>query len=646
MDLLSTLKNILKNTQSNKERHINYLSEMDTVYKAAYKKYDKHSGVKVKDARNAVRSMKFRLINDFTNSESIVLPSPIPTAKTLLADENKVELMKFVKERSSKMKLILEHYFKHEFNSLTFLRDVADVLTREGMAVVRTGWLYDMQYLNKQKIKTTPEEYPVVIESISKMEDYAILSEKQLKNGNIEIVIAKKTVFADRPDAVLVPNSDFYIDPKAYYLEDAQFVIEKFKMSLSDIRKLDVEYNPRTGIFKNTDVLVKKIWYDNLTNSEKQKYGLDFLDTTTSEWETIFEENSPKHANRQVTLYKFVGAIDYDEDGIAEIREIIFTDNVILYNKERNSKIKLPYVVFYADKQAFEKYGNAFIVEGAKDFQKTRTAIMRSIVDWLATMSISQKFINLDMLASEFERKKLQMNIPASQIFVNGDPRMAMVEATTRDLPQALPVVYNIFGVEGQKSTGVNDMFQSGKAPSYNTTATEATISAQASNITYSYLFKGMSDGLKQLFEHWIELINEYIPDNEVINATQIAGGQSQVYQIPASQIKGKYAIDISITASGLDNVKIQQLSSTLQMAPQLIQMGAIPPSLPAEIYKQIEELMGNNYIAKKIAEWTEWQESTEKQKAVEQAVQQTIQQLVEQGVITINKGGNNGSKE
>ncbi|RLB11707.1 MAG: hypothetical protein DRG27_00615 [Deltaproteobacteria bacterium] len=641
MNLLQSLKNRLDEAKNNKEGHISYLNEMDSVYNAEYPKRKKHSSVVVRDARNSVKSLKHRLVNDFTKREGVVITTPMTTPEMVGSQQDNSQFQKLIEKKAEDMKTLLEHYFLHEFNNFDFIRDTADVLLREGTAVIKTGWLYDFIYTDQQVI-SVPEEQ--VQDTITQLEQngYEVKGVKE-DGENLRLSVAKKVVLADRPDAVLVKNKDFFINKTATGIDDARFVIEKFVMNLSDIRKLDVKYNPKSGIFKDTDKLVKKIAYDSLSPEEKSLYGSKYLDTTEVNEEYDLDTVAKKLTTTEVTIYRFIGEIDADEDGVEERREIYYTKDTILYNELYNSTSKFPYIVIYLDKASFEKWGESFIIEGAKEFQKTRSAILRSIVDWLATLPISQKFINLDMLASEFERKKLQENLPASQIFVHGDPRLAVQSVTGRDFPQALPYAFNMFGQESQKNTGVNDMWQSGNAPSNNTTATEVTIAANSSQATYSFVFLSFANGLTKLFRQWIDLINENLSDEETINAVKPAGSQNSVQPINVADIKGLYKVEVSVTASGLDQIKINQLIQSLQMSAQLIQTGAIPPTLPAEIYRQMEELLGHNYVAKKLEEWISFKESTEYQEAVQQEAMMIAQQYIQQ--MQAQGGGNGNTK-
>lgn len=623
---------MILDAQDNNSSHVTYIQEMHDIYKANYPTNEKSSAKKtrssivVRDAKNAATVLKSKLVLDFTGSDSVIDAVPQLLPEDIVMLQQNPQYMRELQNKARDLKYKLEYDYKYSIDPILTNTIIAHFTVIEGQAIAKTYYEYEVEASDVQKIPEIPQEqYGAMVEEIY-AQGYALIKEGDYKEGdptvkNIEY--GKLTVKKSKPNLKILQNNDFAIDPAATSIQDARWVVEQYEMTLSDIRMRDVKRNPVGGDLKNTESLIDKIKAQPRLKRNEIETSSYSLDTSNS---TYNIENSPLHS---VLIYKFTGYYDENDDGIAELREIEMTDNgVILKDIERTSKVKFPYVQFVADRDPYEKYGISKI-EDMDGTQKARVASMRFIVESMALMINRNKFIDETRLPMG-ERERLALNIPGMTHFVTGNPNDIVKELENSPTPPSVFQGLSYLGLEGQKASGVSDMWQGiGNSPSMAKTATAASIAAQGSDLTYQYLFNNIRSGWEEVFRQWQEYYNEYVDDSEQMAMASKVAGNTEIVQMRGKDIKGQFKITVIVQPQGWSQMKAQQEMMSFQMTQPLVQFGVLTPTELAQQYARIQELQGNKLLAQKIMSRVEVMESQEFQQLVMQQAQQMAQQMM-----------------
>lgn len=635
--LVSELKSNLQQTKSNKSTHDTYIHEMNKIYKAIHqtdtKQKNRRPSISIKDGQNAVDFIKGKIVNDIMAGNDIIMcfPKMVPDAVNNQQINGNAKISQVLERKSKDMKNVLEYYWKYGINNIELIRELADKVLVEGTGIIKTDYTYDYEYLEEQTEDFIPyENYDAIIEELNRRGAKITYkgTEDEEQGGYKNIRYKPIKVIEDRPDVFVIDNEDFMRDPAATKLSDARFTFEKFKMTASDIRKLDKEENEKTGMFENTDKLIGKIKDEGIYPEEHKDSLSTDLDTYNQHFNVEDENN--KYARKEITLYEYRGKYDYDEDGIAEWRRIIFCKDVILFNEKIESEVKLPYKVIYADKHSNEFWGNSPL-EKMGDIQQIRTALARSIVQSSALSSIRQRAYNTNAVTNPLELKKLKQNIPGTNIGVNGQPRQNIVDLQSPNTNQSLYQAYNYFGVQSQKALNSADNVQGvGSSAAQAETATAARIAASGANTAYEYIFNSFKKGLEGMFRDWSIYVNELTNDKEVITIVVNSNGKKQRQQITGNQLKGIYDIDVVLTARGVKQNKTQQIIQTFNMIEPLIKLGAIESSTMRQLFMKLMDLWDFKDISNRISSNLDKRRSQEYQEDVAKKAKQMAYKLIQ----------------
>lgn len=635
--LISELKSNLKQAEANKSTHDAYIQEMNRIYKSLYntdtKQKNRRPSISIKDGQNAVDFIKAKIVSDIMAGNDVIMcfPKMIPEAINNPQLNGNATIAQTLDRKAKNMKNVLEYYWKYGINNVELVRELADKVLVEGTGILKTDYVYDYEYLEEQKEEFIPyenyEAYKQQLEQAGAKITYAGTEDEEM-GGYKNLRYRPIRVIEDKPIVSVIDNEDLMRDPAATKLSEARFTYEKYRMTISDIRKLDKDKNDKTGLFENTDKLIDKI-KDEGVYPEDHK---DSLSTRLDTYDQNFnvEDANNKYARKEITLYEYRGKYDYNEDGIAEWRRIIFCKDVILFNEVIESEVKFPYHVVYSDKHSNEFWGNSPL-EKLDDIQQIRTALARSIVQSSALSSIRQRAYNTNAITNPLELKKLKQNIPGTNIGVNGQPGNNIMDLQSPATNQSLYQAYNYFGVESQKALNSADNVQGiGSSASQAETATAARIAASGANTAYEYIFNSFKKGLEGMFRDWSIYVNELTQDNEVITIVVNQNGQKQRQQLTGNQLRGIYDIDVVLTARGVKQNKAQQIIQTFNMITPLIKLGAVESSTMRQLFMKLMDLWDFKDISNRISSNLEQRRSQEYQQDVMKAAKQMAYQLIQ----------------
>jgi hypothetical protein len=307
-----------------------------------------------------------------------------------------------------------------------------------------------------------------------------------------------------------VPPEEFLISREAKSLEDADYVAHRRILTVSELVAMGYDYDEV--------VQMSSAHEDMATNIER-----------TTRNRALNNEMNERHdpAMKKVLYVENYIKVDYDQDGIAELRKICTAGdgNKILMNEPCAI---VPFATFCPDPEAHDFYGMS-TADAVMDIQRIKSSIMRNTLDSLAMsihprVAIVEGMVNIeDVMNNEVgaiirQRAAGQVQ-PMSMPFVG---------------QQAFPVLQYMDEIK-EARTGISKAsagLDAGALQSSTAAAVQATVSAAQQHIELiARIFA--ETGMKQLYKIVLHLItthqdrprmvrlsNEFVPiDPRVWNA-------------------------------------------------------------------------------------------------------------------------------
>jgi len=307
-----------------------------------------------------------------------------------------------------------------------------------------------------------------------------------------------------------VPPEEFLISREAKSLEDSDYVAHRRVVTVSELVAMGYDYDEVSSLASAYDEMETNVerYTRNkaLTNEMNERYDPAMK-------KVLYVENYIK--------------VDYDGDGIAELRKVCTAGdgNTILANEPC---AMVPFAVFCPDPEAHDFFGMS-IADTVMDIQRIKSSIMRNTLDSLAMsihprMAITEGMVNIeDVLSTEtgaiIRQRSAGQVQPLAMPFVG---------------QQAFPVLQYMDEIK-EARTGISKAsagLDAGALQSSTASAVQATVSAAQQHIELiARIFA--ETGMKQLYKivlhlltthqdraRMVRLTNEFVPiDPRVWNA-------------------------------------------------------------------------------------------------------------------------------
>ena len=178
------------------------------------------------------------------------------------------------------------------------------------------------------------------------------------------------------PLVEVISPEDFYMDPEAKSIEDAQFVIHRVWRTYGYLKEKE-----RDGIYSHVDEV--KVWFDKdrerYLNSERaQRYNsADAIDPANY----AIDSDDKQIARHKLEVFEWWGLLDLTDEGYQEPYLVVFCGETIL-RMEQNpyGHGQPPFEVLRPMLDPF-KFTGVSVPELVGEFQAVKTALFRQILD-------------------------------------------------------------------------------------------------------------------------------------------------------------------------------------------------------------------------------------------------------------------------
>jgi hypothetical protein len=289
-----------------------------------------------------------------------------------------------------------------------------------------------------------------------------------------------------------VPPEEFLISKKARTIGDAPFVAHRKLTTRSELVAMGFDKEKVANLPS----------YSDLTYSEERVARFD-------RGEMPDEQASLDHSMQDVEVMECYLKVDMDDDGIAELRKIVYAGQEILDNEEVDF---VPFASICPIPMPHKFFGHS-LADRATDLQLIKSTVTRQILDNLyltnnARMGVVEGQVNLDDM----------LTVTAGGVVRIKNPNAIVPLTVPPTASQSFPMLQYLDQVQS-KRTGVNDV-QQGLDPNVlqNTTATAVAAMQSAAAGKIEMIARVFAEtGVKDLFEKILQLLCKYQDKARVI---------------------------------------------------------------------------------------------------------------------------------
>ena len=386
-----------------------------------------------------------------------------------------------------------------------------------------------------------------------KISEHDVKVKRTKKNGQVKVVS--------------VPPEEFLISRRATSIEDASFVCHRVKKSVSD---LILE-----GYSKK---LVEELPTYTQNNAE---YNEERLARFSFDEDFSPSQEEGKGPSRKVWIEECYMHIDYDGDGIAELRKITKGGNIILDNEEIDSvpfsticPIPIPH-----------KFHGMSIADTVEDIQLIKSTIMRNLLDNMYLTNNARYAV----LAGQVELDDLLSSKPGGIVRMRA-PGAVTALPTPQIQPYAFQMVQYLDGIREERS-GVSKMTQGLNPDVLTSHVTSGAISAatESSMQRIELIARIFAEtGIKDLFTSIYALIQRYE------DRKKMAYLNGKFVPIDVFRWKEKLNCTVNVgVGSGSQTSKMQTMSGIMNIVQTLVQNGGMGTLVnPQNIYNAVSEFI------------------------------------------------------
>ena len=410
------------------------------------------------------------------------------------------------------------------------------------------------------------EHTETIIEK-AQVDDYGTQVSEAIVEHDVKV---RKTKKDGQVRIVSVPPEEFLVSRRATSVQDASFVCHRVKKSVSD---LILEGYPKS--------IVEDLPTYDQNNAE---YNEERLARFSFDEDSAPSQDESKGPSRKVWIEECYMHIDYDGDGIAELRKITKGGNVILDNEEID---EIPFSTI-CPLPIPHKFHGMSIADTVSDIQLIKSTIMRNLLDNMYLTNNARYAV----LAGQVELDDLLSSKPGGIVRMRA-PGAVTALPTPQIQPYAFQMVQYLDGIREERS-GVSKTTQGLNPDVLNSHVTTGAISAATESAMQrveliARIFA--ETGIKDLFRSIYALVQRYE------DRKKIAYLNGQFIPIDVSRWKEKLNCTVNVgVGSGSQTAKTQTMSSIMQVIQQLVQNGGMGSLVtPDNIYNAVKEFIAQS---------------------------------------------------
>tara|TARA_R110002110_G_scaffold377604_1_gene588051 strand:+ start:1357 stop:3543 length:2187 start_codon:yes stop_codon:yes gene_type:complete len=514
---------------------------------------DGRSQVVSTDVADTIETILPNLLRIFTASDNVVRCEPVKAEDVALA-EQATNYINYIFNKDNPGFSILYTWFK---DALLEKNGIIKVFWDESKKVEQGTYknLNDDEYQllvndpNVEFVETEEFEDEKAKEQLQQVKEMAAAQGQEIETPvpMLHNCVIKRTNAFGKVKVENVPPEEFLISRSAKSIEDANFVAHKVARTRSEL--IEMGFDPEV--------------VDSLPATQNVLHSTEKLTRFGDIDENPFKHSTDK-STEQIELYECYIKIDYDGDGVAELRKVCVGGNSSYTILENVSVDSNPFCSLTPIPMPHRFYGRS-VSELVEDVQLVKSTVMRQLLDnmYLTNnnrVAIMDGMVNLDDLLTSRPGGVVRTKQPPSQVM------MPMQSQTISQ--QAFPLLEYLDTVR-ETRTGVTRYAQGLDADSLNKTATGINTLMTQTQMRMELIARIFSEtGVKDLFSKIFELTVKYQDKERIIQLN------NQFVSVRPTEWKDKYNISIIVgLGSGSKEQQLVILNNILERQVQAFQL-------------------------------------------------------------------------
>jgi soluble cytochrome b562 len=363
-----------------------------------------------------------------------------------------------------------------------------------------------------------------------------------------------------------VPPEEFLISRKAKNIQESPFVGHRVRRTLSELRSQGYPEAKLQNLGADNNE------WANAERAERMTFDDDYVDQ---------EEDAADPSQRRVWLTECYMRIDYDGDGIAELRKICRAGGEILSNEIVDI---IPFVSICPVPEPHKFFGLS-VADLAMEGQKTETALLRATLDNLY-LEVNGRYyaienqVNLDDLLS---------SRPGGVVRIKSAGAVGRLDQGKGNIGESMGMLEYMKGYN-EDSTGWSRMSQGNDPSSLNKpeTATKANIVTNKADMRVDLIARNFAEGFVELFKMMLKLVGQYQR-----KAVQIKLSGRWVDMDPR-EWRNQFDVSINVGLGvGNKDQQVGHLMTLFQAQGQAGQLGIVKPTNVYALLGEMAKAMG-----------------------------------------------------
>lgn len=379
-------------------------------------------------------------------------------------------------------------------------------------------------------------------------------------------VVCKRTKEGGRVCVENVPPEEFLISRKAKSIAEASFVGHRVQRTMSELKSMG---------YKNIDQISSDDSSASLNMERVERLSCDdelaYMNTDTA---TNLDESQ-----RIVWVTECYLRVDYDGDGIAELRKVVRAGNQILDNEIVDVA---PFVSITPVPMPHKFFGMS-VADLSMEAQKIKTSILRGMLDNMYLQINGRYFavtgqVNLDDLLTSRPGGVVRMKQPGmagrlDQGMGDSTVGMGMMEFMQGFL---------------EDSSGWTRYNQGSDGDSLNQTATGVNQITNRADMRLDLIARNFAEGFRQMFRLMLKLVSQYQQKEDIVKL------RGEWVPINPREWRNGFEITVNVgLGTGSKDQQVNHLMMLMQVQREAIQIGVSTPSNIYEAAKELTKALG-----------------------------------------------------
>lgn len=358
----------------------------------------------------------------------------------------------------------------------------------------------------------------------------------------------------------VIPPEDVRIHSKAKDCDSARFIAHRFEKTISELKAEG--YEVPEDLVSDSRELTQEHW----TRSEFSE-----PDITNS------QESDP--SMKVVVGWECYIKVDYDQDGIAELRKVTVVNNTILDNVEVSQN---PFVTLTPIINPHQFFGTS-VADLAIEPQKTKTVIQRAAIDNLLMGINSRTWA----VKGQVDLASLLDSRPGGVVVVDNPNAVGTLPTSSGDMNGAMSLMQQLDAAKERK-TGLTSYSMGGDSPLISGTATGANILTNRADARLELIGRNFANSLKKVVWKVLHLVSVYQDEPQRLKL-----GDKWV-DLDPREWKDQFNLEVTV-GLGTNNkqetlANLQVLQTTMEKAGQA---GIVKPANVFNAAVKIAETLG-----------------------------------------------------